>query len=158
MENNIVSTFNRIYETLYPAVRAYFSRRFHPDEAEDLTQITFMKLWAYLPCAQLVKNEKALVFKIAKNVCTDRLRQKDMQVLFEELNEQLASKEQTNFESDIELQMTLNTLSAQDRELVDLCRHGWNSKEIAKIQGISASAVRTRKQVLRKRLKNLLDI
>lgn len=158
MENNIVTLFNDIYERLYPAVRAYFSRRFDPDEAEDLTQITFMKLWGYLPCAQMVKNEKALVFKIAKNVLADRMRQKDMMLLFEELTKQNEPCESNDFTSDIELQTMLLSLSPQDRELVDLCRHGWSSKEIAKIQGISASAVRTRKQALRKKLKNLLDI
>lgn len=158
MENNPINTFNEIYERMYPSVRAYFSRRFNSNDAEDLTQITFMKLWAYLPNQQMIKNERALVFRIAKNVRADRLRQHDIQLIFDNISKLENLKTNNDFTTEIELQLILSELSSEDRELVELCRLGWSSKEIGKIQGVSASAIRSRKQVLRKKLKNMLEI
>ena len=44
---NNIELFNQIYEKYYKSIVSYFSRRFDSDEAEDLAQITFMKLWGY---------------------------------------------------------------------------------------------------------------
>ena len=65
---NNIELFNQIYEKYYKSIVSYFSRRFDSDEAEDLAQITFMKLWGYLPTLGYIKKEKSLIFKIAKNV------------------------------------------------------------------------------------------
>ena len=83
MENDINRQFNILYDKFYPPVLSYFRKRISEDEAEDLAQITFMKLWAYLPCVTNIKNEKSLIFSIAKNVYCDRMRQKKLQTISE---------------------------------------------------------------------------
>ena len=54
---NNIELFNQIYEKYYKSIVSYFSRRFDNDEAEDLAQITFMKLWGYLPTLGYFKKE-----------------------------------------------------------------------------------------------------
>ncbi|MDE6751430.1 MAG: RNA polymerase sigma factor [Eubacterium sp.] len=151
MKNNIKEQFNTIYDKFYPPVLSYFRKRISEDESEDLAQITFMKLWAYLPCVSNIKNEKSLIFSIAKNVYCDRMRQKKLQTIFE--NEQFfETTDNKDFTKDIEAQMVINSLSKQEIEMIELKKLGFSSKEIGKIQGVSASAIRTRMQGIRNRL------
>lgn len=157
MVHNITEQFNIIYEKLYPSVLAYFRRRIEYDEAEDLAQITFMKLWAYLPCTNNVRKAKSLVFSIAKNVYCDRMRRKKLQETADD-QQLLELSDNLDFTKQIELQMMINSLPDKDKELIELRQLGWSSREIGKVQGVSASAIRSRLQVLRKKLNNLLDI
>lgn len=70
--NNPVDVFNDIYDKYYDKILRFFKKDFSIDDAEDLTQQTFLQLWAWIPNAYAVKNSKALVFRIAKNVRIDR--------------------------------------------------------------------------------------
>ncbi len=150
--NNPVEIFNELYSRYYKAVVSYFSKRFDRNEAEDLAQNVFMKLWAYIPCVTEIRNKKSLVFKIAKNVLVDRLRQKK----FSENHEPLDKAENVGVFDDVtaaETKALLNSLSPRDREIVTLKTDGWTSREIASVQKTSPSAVRTRLQEIRKILK-----
>ena len=153
MGYDIQEQFNIIYEKLYPAVVSYFRKR-TDDDAEDLAQITFMKLWAYLPCLDKVKNAKSLVFSIAKYVYCDKMRQKK---LFEISENDIIYKvvEKEDFTKLIEIQMEINRLPYKDREIVKMKQLGCSSREIGRVFNLSASAVRTRLQQIRKTLKDL---
>lgn len=153
---NVFEKFNDLYERFYSPVRAYFSRRVSAEEAEDLTQITFMKLWSYLPGINAVRNEKALIFSIAKNVCCDFLRRKKSVCYIEDDLQNYERISPEDFSAEIEPKMVIHSLPQKDRELIELKRLGWSSREIAKVQGVSASAVRSRFQRLRALLGNLL--
>ena len=155
---NMASTrdFEEIYEAYYPLVNAYFVKHFDPSESEDLAQQTFMRLWAWLPHGQTVKNEKSLIFSIAKSVLCDRLRQKTALDGYVSVYELFDIPDTADFASEIELKVTLRTLSEADRMLIDLKNRGLKSREIGDILGISASAVRTRFQALRKSVEKLL--
>lgn len=69
--DNCVTLFNELYDEYYHKVLAYFKKDFNSYEAEDFTQQTFLKLWSWIPNIQFVKNKKAYIFKIAKNVRCD---------------------------------------------------------------------------------------
>lgn len=143
-----------IYEKLYPAVLSYFRKRTDDGDAEDMAQATFMKLWAYLPCLDKIKNAKSLVFSIAKNVYCDKMRQKKLLEISEnELFFETADRE--DFTRQIEMNMLISSLPYDDRELLRLRQLGCSSREIGKALGISASAVRSRFQKIRKTLKDL---
>lgn len=153
--DNIIEQFNSVYERYCKAVKSYFLKRFDADEADDLTQITFMKLWAYLPNQKNIKNEKSLIFSIAKSVLCDRLRQRDIEK--NELSEiDLIDKE--DFTASVELQILIAHLPQKDRELLELKRIGMSSREIAKIQKTNASTVRSRLQRIKSDLKKLMSI
>ena len=148
--------FDKVYEEYYPAVQAYFVKRFDPSESEDLAQQTFMRLWAWLPHGQTVKNEKSLIFSIAKNVLCDRLRQKTALDGYVSVYELFDIPDTADFAAEIELKATLRTLTEADKMLIELKNRGLKSREIGDILGISASAVRTRLQILRKTIDKLL--
>ena len=150
--NNPVEIFNELYSRYYKVVVSYFSKRFDRNEAEDLAQNVFMKLWAYIPCVTEIRNKKSLIFKIAKNVLVDRLRQKK----FSENHEPLDEAENVGVFDDVtaaETKALLNSLSPRDREIVTLKTDGWTSREIASVHKTSPSAVRTSLQEIRKILK-----
>ena len=58
--------FNSLYKKYYKSINGYFSKRFDKNESEDLTQQTFIKLWAYLPTIEIIENEKMVLEKIDK--------------------------------------------------------------------------------------------
>lgn len=153
---DIFEKFNELYEKFYSPVRAYFSRRVSAEEAEDLTQLTFMKLWGCLPGINAVRNERALIFSIAKNVCCDFLRRRKIDSYCEENMQNYEQVNPEDFTAEVELKMVIHSLPQKDRELIELKRLGWSSREIAKVQGISASAVRSRFQRLRMQLGDFL--
>nr|MDE5985434.1 hypothetical protein [Eubacterium sp.] len=59
---NCVTAFNDIYDKYYKKVLSYFKKEFGTDEAEDLTQQTFLQLWSWASNLQFTKNKKALIF------------------------------------------------------------------------------------------------
>lgn len=149
--------FEELYERYFHAVKAYFSYRYDPNEAEDLAQQTFMQLWAWMPCSMGIKDEKSLIFTIAKRVLCDRLRRKTKAETEETVCEIFDIPIDTDFTSEIEFKILLRTLGETDRMMIDLKSRGLKSREIGDILGISASAVRTRFQNIKKSVKKLID-
>lgn len=149
--------FEELYERYFSAVKAYFARRYDQNEAEDLAQQTFLQLWAWLPCSMGIKDEKSLIFTVAKRVLCDRLRRKTSAETGEAVCEMFDIPDDTDFTSEIELKLILRTLSDTDRMMIELKSRGLKSREIGDILGISASAVRTRFQNIKKSVKKLID-
>lgn len=149
---NPVTQFNDLYDKYYSRILAWFRRNADYDDAEDLTQQTFVKLWAWLGTNHSPKNEKALIFTVAKNVRNDYFRLKATQLDCTALSEELFLTDDTDFFSEIELRVFLQTLSLCDKQLIEMKRCGYSSREIGKALGISGSAVRTRLQQIRKKI------
>lgn len=152
---NNIELFNQIYEKYYKSIVSYFSRRFDSDEAEDLAQITFMKLWGYLPTLGYIKKEKSLIFKIAKNVLADRLRKNNFADSLDEL-ESIKCLEVFDDITSVEIQQILLKMSEIDREIVTLKSYGWSSREIGKIKNMPSSTVRNRLAALKKQIEKEL--
>ena len=145
---NNIELFNQIYEKYYKSIVSYFSRRFDSDEAEDLAQITFMKLWGYLPTLGYIKKEKSLIFKIAKNVLADRLRKNNFADSLDEL-ESIKCLEVFDDITSVEIQQILLKMSEIDREIATLT-------EIGKIKNMPSSTVRNRLAALKKQIEKEL--
>lgn len=152
---NNIELFNQIYEKYYKSIVSYFSRRFDSDEAEDLAQITFMKLWGYLPALGYIKKEKSLIFKIAKNVLADRLRKNNFADSLDEL-ESIKCLEVFDDITSVEIQQILLKMSEIDREIVTLKSYGWSSREIGKIKNMPSSTVINRLAALKKQIEKEL--
>lgn len=145
--------FEIIYSEKEKAVKSYFRKRVPQGEVDDLTQQTFLKLWAYICGAHNVRSYKALVFTVAKSVLTDYYRKKGNFISIEESAENLSSLYSIDFEDTVIMRSLLLTLTPEEKTVIDLKAKGYSSGEIGKIFGISASAVRTRLQNIRKKLK-----
>ncbi|MDE6470115.1 MAG: sigma-70 family RNA polymerase sigma factor [Eubacterium sp.] len=157
---NCVTAFNDMYDKYYKKVLSYFKKEFNIDEAEDLTQQTFLQLWSWAPNLQFTKNKKALIFHIAKNVRCDRYRQKAMMLDALSLADDFEISDCHSFTDEVDLKLSMqNVITQQDKQLLILTGQGYKSGEIGRMLGISSSAVRTRLQKLRGKIKdNVTDI
>ncbi len=144
--------FEKLYNSYYRAVESYFIKRVPPDDAEDLAQQTFMKLWAYISGSHYIRSYKSLIFTIAKSVLVDFYRRKGSYISLEESAENLSSLYSFDFEDAVIMRSLLATLSSEEKVMLELKAQGFSSGEIGKRLGISASAVRSRLQNIRKKL------
>lgn len=145
--------FEKVYSEKEHAVESFFAKRVPYSDVDDLTQQTFMKLWAYMSSSHNVRSYKSLIFTIAKSVLVDYYRKKGSYISLEESAENLSSLYSFDFEDAVIMRSLLATLSPEDKVLIDLRAQGFSSGEIGKMLGISASAVRSRLQNIRKKLK-----
>ena len=93
--------FEIIYSEKEKAVKSFFRMRVPYGEVDDLTQQTFLKLWAYLSGVQNVRSYKALVFTVAKSVLTDYYRKKGNFISLEESAENLSALYSVDFEDTV---------------------------------------------------------
>lgn len=152
----MIEWFNSLYKEYYQPVCKYFQKRYAESEAEDMAQETFMRLWAWAGCGDSVRNEKSLVFSVAKSVLCDRLRRRDLLAQSEQIDEMLNVQSRDNVELAVEMSNLLCSLSEEERAVIELKNMGYKSAEIGKKLGISASAARTRLQQVRKKLKDYM--
>lgn len=145
--------FEKVYNEKIHAVESFFAKRAPYSDVDDLTQQTFMKLWVYMCNSQNVSSYKALIFTIAKSVLIDYYRKKGCTISLEESAENLSSLYSIDFENAVIMRSILLTLSPDEKLLISLRAQGYSCGEIGKIFGISASAVRSRMQNIRKKLK-----
>lgn len=149
---NISEQFDDLYDRYYAQLVLWFRKNADYDDAEDLAQQTFLQLWGWLGTNEPIKKEKALIFSVAKNVRNDYFRRRAAQIVCAAPFEELESALEDDFSSNVETFVFLQNLPLEDRKLMELKRQGLSSKEIGRIFGLSASAVRTRLQKLRKEL------
>ena len=153
--------FDSLYDRYFSRVFAYFSVCFGSDTAEDLAQTVFLKLWHFLrrPGRVLPDNFKAFIFRVAVNVKNDYLRQKQRSPLSVEYDEerktQVVELEPGMLDS-MSVELALSRLRTEERDVLLLKNAGLNSGEIAKIYGISSSAVRSRLSAARAHFQKIL--
>ncbi len=151
-----MNNFSKLYEEYYSAVYKYFRKKIGENDAEDLTQQTFVKLLAWIGCIDQIRSEKALIFKVANSVLCDYLRNKQIienavsAVSFDELYNYTDNYDFTN---EIESSSYFNKLSEREKRIVELKIEGYNSTEIGKKLGISGSTIRTYLENIKKKLR-----
>lgn len=151
-ENNIALLFGEIYEKYYKRIFRYFRRDFSFDDAEDLTQQTFLQLWGWLPRADSVRSGGALIYSIARNVRADRYRNTAFMLETAAIYDFVEVPDSSSRIDEVETRLAIDVLSVKERELLLMKTRGYTSEEIGKEFGISASAARTRLQKIRKKL------
>lgn len=151
-ENNIALLFGEIYEKYYKKIFRYFRRDFSFDDAEDLTQQTFLQLWGWLQRADSVRSGGALIYSIARNVRADRYRNTAFMLETAAIYDFVEVPDSSSRIDEVETRLALDVLSVKERELLLMKTRGYTSEEIGKEFGISASAARTRLQKIRKKL------
>lgn len=153
MNNNI----QELYEKYYPDVYKYFRKKIGENEAEDLTQQTFVKLLTWIGCIDKMRSPKSLVFTVAKSVLFDYYRKKQTIenaiscVSFDEIYNYADSYD---FSKEIESTDFMKSLTKREKRIIELKIEGYNSNEIGKKLGISSSTVRTHLENIRKKINN----
>lgn len=153
MDKSITVVFNEIHREYYDKIFKFFRRDFSEQDTEDLTQQVFLHLWQWLPSSYAVRNKKALVFSIAKNVRTDKYRQNALRLESFSLLEGTDIADKSDFSKLCEYKILINKLPDKDKYLLLLTYQGYNSVEIAQMLNQNPSTIRSRLQKIRKKLK-----
>ena len=76
-KNEVEKEFNRAYfQYIGPIYRFFYLKSDSRESAEDLANETFLRLWKTLNSGENVKNFRAFLYKIARNLLTDFYRKK----------------------------------------------------------------------------------
>ncbi|MBR3966512.1 MAG: sigma-70 family RNA polymerase sigma factor [Clostridia bacterium] len=141
--------FSEIYNELKkPVFTIAYRITFVREIAEDITQELFLKLYTSPPDAS-VRNPRAWIFRMARNLAIDALRKKQCSDI-DEVTLSFDDTERIN--SGIDIEKALSSLSLSEREIVSLhIDGGLGFREIGKALGISlTSAYRKYKSALNK--------
>lgn len=144
---------SRLYEEYYTTVYKYFRKKIGENDAEDLTQQTFVKLMAWIGCIDNIRSEKAVILKIANSVLCDYFRNKKLLENAVSFDELYSYADNYDFTEDIESNDYLKNLSKKEKQILELKIQGYNSAEIGEKLFISSSTVRTHLEKIRKKLR-----
>ncbi len=131
------------------------------DDAEDIVQEVYAKLWNKRNELVHVENKEAYSVTLLKNLCIDhiRLRGKRMKQASEniEVSETRTLFEQISAKSDLELAKRLLALLPEQQQRILSLRHacGCTNEEIEKITGLSSVNVRVALSRGRSKLREL---
>ncbi len=149
---DVQAAFLHAYETYADAIfRHCYFRVYHREQAKDLMQQTFLRVWQALGQGTEVENLRAFLYKVANNLIIDEARKKREQVSLEVLEEsgfEPSSNPRPALEKGIDHQAIrpyLDQLDEKHREVV-IMRYidDLAPKEIAEILGESANVVSVR--------------
>ena len=150
------AAFAALYTRYEARLFRFCLRRLHDrQEAEDITQESFVKAWRALPRFSGDRRFYPWLTVIAKNLCTDALRRRartspDVEVdvggtADHEVDHRQTTEELVIAAVDGELvHRALGRLTARHRRVLEL-REGseWSYKDIARFEGVEVSAVET---------------
>jgi len=115
---------------------------------EDLSQQVFIKMIRAIEHLQQVEQFESWLFRIARNVCMDYLRQQKLRRIFLPFLEEHEEVPELNHAVDSEeldaLRYALANLRPTDRALLALVQEGHSYGEIAKILDINVPSVKAR--------------
>ncbi len=142
------------YEAIYRFLRNLTGFK---EDAEDLTQQTFLKAWEALPRYRGEASLSTWLHAIAYREYTHWLRTKREHVPLEEVAEELEEQAKPSWEA-VLLQWALRRLPSEHREVFVLYHvQGFSVREIARILGIPPGTVKSRLFFARQRLRSLLS-
>ncbi len=166
MMTNKEQLFESIYLNFQPQLYRYFATCFGSNDAEDLCQQLFMKIWLYqVQNPHFVpKNWRAWLFRAAVNLKNDHIRfLKALPQTFELIENEdspidpLLLPDGTDAQIDgLAVKAALYDLKDRDRDLILLKYMGFSSGEIGSMLNLSASAVRSRSVTAKERFSKAL--
>jgi RNA polymerase sigma-70 factor (ECF subfamily) len=141
-----------ISKYLKPIYNFIFCYVQNQQDAEDLTQETFLKMWRNLKKFKKEKNFENWLFTIAKNTCFDFLRKKRKNLILNAENLEIVADlapsliEKMEKESLLEkLKKEIENLPFKMKEVIDLhYNFGLNFREISEILGEPMNTVKSR--------------
>jgi RNA polymerase sigma-70 factor (ECF subfamily) len=158
-------SFKEKYFSLHPKLyRVAFAILGNQDDAEDMVQDTYCKLWDNRNKLDAVENPEAYCFIIIKRLCLDFLK-KNIHLRLEDIQElsiqddYRADEELDNKETLEKVKFIIKTLPEKQREILKLkCFAECSYEEIEKITGESSSNVRVLLSRARNTIKTKLKL
>jgi len=156
--------FEEVYSTYYiPLYRYILTRLKNKQEAEDMTQVIFIKIWNSLPTwDENHTSPLSFFFTVARNTLIDHFRKNSRRK--EIVSDEAVAKESENHTSDMStarelkevLDQLIAKLSDEQQEVINLMYvHDRTYKEISEITGKTEEAIR---QLHSRAIKKLREI
>lgn len=159
-EKSLEILIQRYLKPIYSFVYRYVNNK---QEAEDITQEAFVKVWRHLKRFDRDKNFKTWIFTIAKNTSIDFLRTKKKLMSFSEMTDLIVDPAPPLFELVEQQRMSQNVkiaianLSDKYRRVFSFrYEQGFTFWQIAKSLGESVNTVKSRHRRALITLKKLL--
>ena len=128
----------------------------HEEDAKDIVQTAFEKLWRNRETVETGKS-KSFLFTVAYNQMIDHIRKVKRISLREEFDDEVKIVHQTNSNTKKILMDALNLLNETQRSLVMLKDYeGYNYEQIGEIMGLNTSQVKVYLHRARLALRNYL--
>jgi RNA polymerase sigma-70 factor (ECF subfamily) len=149
-------TFFPLKDKLFRFARQFVMRE---DEAADIVQDTFLKLWLKKDSLHEVRNPETFAMTMVKNASIDRLRKRKT-LRLDEIKKDPAEASTpldslTNSEAYDQVLDFIQSLSEQQRMLINLRDvEGYDYAEIAEISGLSINTIRVNISRARQSIRN----
>jgi RNA polymerase sigma-70 factor (ECF subfamily) len=162
--NSDKSAFEKAFLDWQSKVYYYFISRTRDDDfAEELTQMTFIKLWEYREGLSTEFDFDTQLFRIARTVMIDAIRERERRKrLLSEFQTEHNTIEpffSTHNEAQSDFNNSLNDLPAVRKKVFVLNRlHGFSYKEIAATLNISDRTVEKHISLALKQLKRIMTL
>ena len=148
--DSVREMYERNFDTLYRICYLYMK---NVQDTEDAVHNTFLKAIETGKSFENDCHEKAWLIRVASNICKNMLKSASRKS--EPLSDSIPSSDEIGIASEIIIE--LSTLPDKLKIPVYLFYYdGYSSEEIGKMLNISSSAVRSRLQKARERLKEIL--
>ena len=142
---NVIENKEKYFEILYREYKNFvfkivFSIIKNKDDAEDITQNIFMKIYK-LPVEKLpTKNEASWLYAVAKNETLNYIKSKKKDINIEELQ---IFAEENNILDEIDFKRLIKSLDSEEELIVKLkTQSNFTFKEIAKVIGKNENTVK----------------
>jgi RNA polymerase sigma-70 factor (ECF subfamily) len=153
-EKSVLPLKDKIFRLAFHLLR-------HRNEAEDLTQEVFLKLWNIRAELKFVENVEAFALKVTRNYCIDKIRIKSRVEAVMELNEDLLD-EKLVLEKEIEqkdtvgfVRIIIDSLPETQKTIIHLRDvEGLEIQEIAHITGLNENAIKVNLSRARKKVRD----
>lgn len=151
--------FAEIYERYSKRLYAYCRKMLHnTEDANDIFQETIMKFYHHIQSHSLYGNIMHLLLKIARNLFLNHVRDTKKNVEFDEFITPYKGLEQENFEMTQLLNIAINTLKDDQKEVFVLrIYEGLSYEEISEIIGDNLSSTRSRCWRAKEKVKNIIS-
>jgi len=159
MKDNMKHTFEKIYEKESDAIfRFCLMRVSDREQAIDITEEVFLRLWQNILKSEKILNERAFLFTVARNLIIDWYRKKKS-IPFRDMEDANSSEEESGYDPSDDMTTNILETGAEGRYLLDKINEltdtykqpvylrfveDLSPGEIGKILGISENAVSVR--------------
>lgn len=153
-----VREFETLFKKLYMPLGMYALRIVRDtDEAEDIVEETFARVWQSLEDGMEIQNFKAYMYLAVRNECISFLRGRKEYADMEEIPD-VGEEEVDTSERDARIWMALDELPEKCREIFLMSkRDGLSNDEIANELGISIKTVKNQMTKAYSRLRDSLS-
>ena len=165
-KNRDPEAYGQIYDIYVKQIyRFIYYKISNHEEAEDLTSEVFLKAWNYLNEGNEVKNIRALLYQMSRNLVIDLYRKRSIKLEIKVDEIEMIESTTTDNEKLVGEKMehqkilkNLNQLKTEYREVIILKYiEGLKTNEIAKIMNKSGASVRVLSHRALKKLKVIME-